>query len=138
MKNYILDLNLIDLISEKHKALREEVNRRSSHGLNQTETHILAKLELHSMLSISEISRLINISRQGTQKCINGLLAEDYVESVQVEGNTRDKNLTLTEKGAETCRSLLKIKLDLESQIADKIGQEQVELLKKLLTDDWL
>ncbi|WP_019912586.1 MarR family winged helix-turn-helix transcriptional regulator [Paenibacillus sp. HW567] len=138
MKNYILDLNLIDLVSEKHKALREEVNRRNSHPLNQTETHILAKLELHSMLSISEISRLINISRQGAQKCINGLLAEDYVESVQVEGNTRDKNITLTGKGAEACRSMLQIKLDMEQQIANRLGPEQVELLKTLLTEDWL
>ncbi|MFD2880669.1 hypothetical protein ACFTAO_39580 [Paenibacillus rhizoplanae] len=40
----------------------------SSEPLNKTETHILAMLEQHGVLSISEISRLISISRQGTQK----------------------------------------------------------------------
>ncbi|MGN7764366.1 MarR family winged helix-turn-helix transcriptional regulator [Paenibacillus sp. P32E] len=138
MKDYIQNLNLIDLISEKHKALREEVNGRSSYPLNKTETHILAMLELHSLLSISEISRLIHISRQGAQKCINGLLAEEYVKIAQVVGNARDKHITLTGKGSEACRSMLEIKVEMERQIIDRLGQEQVELLKKLLTEEWL
>ncbi|WP_379159970.1 MarR family winged helix-turn-helix transcriptional regulator [Paenibacillus sp. sgz5001063] len=138
MKDYIQKLNLIDLISEKHKALREEVNGRSSYSLNKTETHILAMLELHTRLSISEVSRLIHISRQGAQKCINGMLDEEYVTIVQVEGNVRDKHIALTGKGAEACRNMLEIKVDMERQIIDRLGKEQVELLKKLLTEEWL
>lgn len=138
MKPYILDLNLIDLISEKHKILRETVTGLSDHSLNHTETHILAKLELHGILSISEISRIINISRQGAQKCMNGLLEEGYVEIVQVQGNSRDKNLTLTPKGLAVCQSLLEIKNQMEQRIAEKIGLDHMEMLKKVLSEDWL
>ncbi|WNS43187.1 MarR family transcriptional regulator [Paenibacillus sp. MMS20-IR301] len=138
MKEYIQDLNLIDLLSEKHKVLRDKVNLLSGEPLNKTETHILAMLELHEMLSISELSRMISISRQGTQKTINNLLAEGYAGTAAVEGNNRDKHIVLTEKGAAACRSMLEIKQGIEAEIAAKIGKEQVENLRRLLTADWL
>ncbi|WP_310830146.1 MarR family winged helix-turn-helix transcriptional regulator [Paenibacillus pedocola] len=138
MKDYIRDLNLIDLVSEKHKVLREQVTRLSGDPLNHTETHILAKLELHGRLSISEISRQISISRQGAQKSINVLLDEGYVKTVQVEGNSRDKYIVLTSKGIEMCRRMLEIKQGIEQEIAARIGSEQVQLLKQLLAEDWL
>lgn len=40
MKEYIRGLNLIDLVSEKHKVLREKVSSDSGDPLNHTETHI--------------------------------------------------------------------------------------------------
>lgn len=138
MKEYIRGLNLIDQVSEKHKVLREKVTELSGDKLNHTETYILAKLELHSRLSISEISRQINISRQGAQKNINVLLDEGYVETVQVEGNSRDKYIALTPKGAEVCQRMLDIKQTIEQEIAARIGADQVKLLKALLAEDWL
>ena len=138
MKEYILGLNLIDLISEKHKVLRDKVNEASGETLNKTETHILAMLELHGMLSISEISRLIGISRQGTQKTINNLLAEGYVDTAPKAGNSRDKPIVLTSRGIQVCSSMLEIKQNIEAEIAAKIGRDQVEMLRKLLTEEWL
>ncbi|QUL54130.1 winged helix-turn-helix transcriptional regulator [Paenibacillus tritici] len=138
MNEYISGLNLVDLISEKHKVLRDKVNEMSGEPLNKTETHILAMLELHGTLSISEVSRLIGISRQGTQKTINNLLAEGYVDTAAKEGNSRDKPILLTLKGAEACRSMLEIKQTIEAEITARIGKEQVEILRKLLTQVWL
>ena len=138
MKEYIRGLNLIDLVSEKHKVLREKVSAGSGDPLNHTETHILAKLELHGRLSISDISRRISISRQGAQKVVNSLLEQGYVETVQVEGNSRDKYISLTAGGLEVCRRMLEIKQRIEQEIAAKIGTEQVKLLKQLLAEDWL
>ncbi|WP_150269070.1 MarR family winged helix-turn-helix transcriptional regulator [Paenibacillus tepidiphilus] len=138
MKDYFLELNLIDLMSEKHKALREKLDERSGSPLNHSETHVLAKLELHGKLSISAISRMINISRQGAQKCVNGLLAEGYVEIAQVAGNSRDKHIVLTPKGLETGRKLLECKQDVERSITEKLGAQRVQELKRLLAEDWL
>ncbi|WP_342562919.1 MarR family transcriptional regulator [Paenibacillus sp. FSL R7-0345] len=138
MKEYILGLNLIDLVSEKHKVLREKVSSSSGDPLNHTETHILAKLELHGRLSISDISRRISISRQGAQKVINALLERGYVETVQVEGNSRDKYITLTPEGQKVCDRMLEIKQTIEQEIAARIGGDQVKLLKQLLAEDWL
>ncbi|WP_151737053.1 MarR family winged helix-turn-helix transcriptional regulator [Paenibacillus tengchongensis] len=138
MKDYFHELNLIDLLSEKHKALRDKLDENSGNPLNHTETHVIAKLELHGTLSISAISRMINISRQGAQKCVNGLLAEGYAEIAQAAGNGRDKHIALTSKGLETSRKLLECKQDIERNIAEKLGAERVESLKRLLAEDWL
>ena len=132
------ELNLIDLLSEKHFTLRKKVIDSFEEELNKTETHILAILEAHHTLSISEISRIINLSRQGAHKSVQGLLSRGYVRGVQIEDNLRDKYLTLTEKGLQANAHMLNIKQQLEHEITHKLGVSNVELLKKLLKEDWL
>ncbi|WP_339316133.1 helix-turn-helix domain-containing protein [Paenibacillus sp. FSL R10-2734] len=138
MDNHLQEMNLIDLLSEKHLVLRKIVTDQDPDQINKTESHILAVLEAHQMLSISEISRIINISRQGTHKSIQGLLSRDYVEAVEVEGNQRDKNIILTQKGIECNQRMMITKIELEQRIADKLGAANVELLKALLKEEWL
>jgi DNA-binding MarR family transcriptional regulator len=138
MDNHLQEMNLIDLLSEKHLVLRKIVTDQDPDQINKTESHILAVLEAHQMLSISEISRIINISRQGTHKSIQGLLSRNYVEAVEVEGNQRDKNIILTQKGIECNQRMMVTKIELEQRIANKLGAANVELLKSLLKEEWL
>ncbi|KTD85623.1 MarR family winged helix-turn-helix transcriptional regulator [Paenibacillus etheri] len=138
MDNHLQEMNLIDLLSEKHLVLRKIVTDQDPDQINKTESHILAVLEAHQMLSISEISRIINISRQGTHKSIQGLLSRNYVEAVEVEGNQRDKNIILTQKGIECNQRMMITKIELEQRIANKLGAANVELLKSLLKEEWL
>ncbi|MRN52920.1 MarR family winged helix-turn-helix transcriptional regulator [Paenibacillus monticola] len=132
------DMNLIDLLSEKHLALRKRVTQMDPDNINKTESHILAVLKIHTMLSISEISRIIGISRQGTHKSIQGLLSHGYVETAEVAGNQRDKHIVLSPNGVECNRKILVIKKQLEQQIISKLGHKNVELIKTLLKEDWL
>ncbi|AIQ73526.1 MarR family protein [compost metagenome] len=138
MNKQLQKMNLIDLLSEKHLALRKIVTDKDPDQINKTESHILAVLEAREMLSISEISRIIHISRQGTHKSIQGMLSRGYVEAVEVEGNQRDKNIVLTPKGIECNNRMMITKIELEQQIAAKLGVTNVELLKSLLKEDWL
>ncbi|MEF2967026.1 MarR family winged helix-turn-helix transcriptional regulator [Paenibacillus sp. M1] len=138
MNDHMNQSNLIDLISDKHTALRKQVGDLSDDGINKTEAHILAVLEAYHKLSISEVARKIGISRQGTHKSIQGLLAGEYIEVAHGQGNERDKQIVLTPKGADYCRQTAIIKDRLERQIADKLGKDQVELLKKMLREPWL
>ncbi|MEK5253764.1 helix-turn-helix domain-containing protein [Paenibacillus sp. FSL F4-0125] len=138
MENHLQEMNLIDLLSEKHLVLRKIVTDQDPDQINKTESHILAVLEAHQMLSISEISRIINISRQGTHKSIQGLLSRNYVEAVEVEGNQRDKNITLTQKGIACNQRMMVTKIELEQKISNKLGVANVELLKALLKEEWL
>lgn len=138
MNNPLQDMNLIDLLSEKHLALRKIVNDKDPDQINKTESHILAVLEAHQRLTISEISRIIHISRQGTHKSIQGLLARGYVQTTKVEGNLRDKYIVLTSKGIECNQRMLVTKMELEQKIASKLGTTNVELLKALLKEEWL
>jgi DNA-binding MarR family transcriptional regulator len=130
-------LGLIDLISEKHLELRQKLHEMNGQDLNKTEAHILTILKRQGPQPIPEVSRLINISRQGVHKCVQGLLAGQFVEAFQVEGNLRDKHIVLTAKGDAYCTSMEATKTLLEQQIAERIGQERVDLLKGLLKDDW-
>ncbi|ASA20805.1 MarR family winged helix-turn-helix transcriptional regulator [Paenibacillus donghaensis] len=138
MNKNLQEMNLIDLLSEKHLALRKRVTELYPDSINKTESHILAVLEARQMLSISEISRIINISRQGTHKSIQGLLSQGYVEAVDVAGNNRDKHIVLSSKGLECNKKMLILKKQLEQQIIDKLGNSHVELIKTLLKEDWL
>lgn len=138
MDNHLQEMNLIDLLSEKHLVLRKIVTDQDPDQINKTESHILAVLEAHQMLSISEISRIINISRQGTHKSIQGLLSRNYVEAVEVEGNQRDKNIILTQKGFACNQRMMVTKIGLEQKISNKLGAANVELLKALLKEEWL
>ncbi|MCL6604421.1 MAG: winged helix-turn-helix transcriptional regulator [Paenibacillus sp.] len=138
MNNYLQEMNLIDLLSEKHLTLRKKVIDSISDDLNKTETHILAILEFHQRLSISEISRILNLTRQGTHKSIQGLLSSGYVQGVDVENNYRDKHIALTSKGLEANKNMMVIKKQFEQQIINKLGEANVELMKALLIENWL
>ncbi|WP_028591018.1 MarR family winged helix-turn-helix transcriptional regulator [Paenibacillus massiliensis] len=138
MENIYPDLNLIDLISEKHLALRRAVGELDGNRLNKTETHILSILERHEPMSISEISRRIHISRQGTHKSIQGLLAQDMIATTDTKANQRDRNVTITQKGRDYNHQLLAFKLELEQQIVLRLGEAKISAIKSILSEEWL
>ena len=55
-----------------------------------------------------------------------------------MDGNNRDKLLVLTKKGQDYCCEMLILKQQVEEEIKNKLGHENVELLKKLLRKDWI
>ncbi|MNW31254.1 MarR family protein [compost metagenome] len=138
MENIYPDLNLIDLISEKHLALRKAVGELDGNRLNKTETHILSILERQEPMSISEIGRRIHISRQGTHKSIQGLLAQNMITTTDTKENQRDRNVTITQKGRDYNRQLLEMKLELEQQIVLRLGEEKIAAIKSILNEEWL
>ncbi|WP_018885670.1 MarR family winged helix-turn-helix transcriptional regulator [Paenibacillus massiliensis] len=138
MENIYPDLNLIDLISEKHLALRRAVGELDGNRLNKTETHILSILERYEPMSISEISRRIHISRQGTHKSIQGLLAQNMIITTDTKENQRDRNVTITQKGRDYNRQLLELKLELEQQIVLRLGEDKIKVIKSILSEEWL
>jgi len=55
-----------------------------------------------------------------------------------IEGNNRDKLLTLSKKGKEYCKEMLILKQQVEEEIINNIGYENVEFLKNLLRKSWI
>lgn len=141
MDDYIKELNLIDLLSEKHKKLRREVMKlwleSDGNEITDTESHMLGMLERKSM-TVAESARKINISRQATHKCAKKLIDLGFIKIEHIEGNKRDKLISLTEKGEEYCSEMLKIKERIEEEISKKLRHKNVEMLKKLLREDWI
>jgi len=88
-------------------------------------------------LSISELSRVIGISRQAVHNSIKILSEDGLVESVDSPSNRKIKVVQLTEHGKEILVQRNIIMKRVEGKIIDKIGKEKFELLREVLSDDW-
>lgn len=141
MEDYLEDLNLIDLISEKHLVLRkkaEEVWRQvGGTEVSHTEAHLLARINQKS-IAIAKAAKALNISRQAMHKCAKQLEMRGYIQFVYQNGNTRDKFMILTDLGKAYCKESDTLKEKLEQEITERIGQKSVDILKAYLKKDWL
>ncbi len=141
MNGYKQHLNLVDLVSEQHQVLRTLVrnkwNERYCDDITQTESHILAIVETEN-ITVAEIARKINISRQAVHKSVQNLISRKYLDVRVIEGNQRDKLIILTEKGEEACKNMLAIKEEIENHIIMTFGQEKIKALKENLRENWL
>lgn len=133
------NLNIIDLISEKHIILRREVEdqwaEHEEEDISHTEALLLAKISM-GKISIAEVARQANISRQAMFKCAKKLEMRGYLEFVKSENN--NKYTKLTDKGKDYCKKSQELKEKLEKKISDSLGKEQLEVLKELLNKNWI
>ena len=136
MKN---SLTIIDLISEKHISLRREVEDRWSKSgeedISHTEAMLLAKINI-GRISLAEVARQANISRQAMHKCAKKLEEKGYLKFVISEGN--HTYTELTQKGIIYCEKSNELKNKIEKEISENIGVENVEIIKKLLNTEWI
>ncbi|MGG7177402.1 MarR family winged helix-turn-helix transcriptional regulator [Clostridium paraputrificum] len=133
------DLNIIDLISEKHIILRREVEDRwaesEEEDISHTEGLLLAKINM-GKISIAEVARQANVSRQAMFKCAKKLELRGYLKFVISESN--NKYTELTDKGKDYCKKSQELKEKLEEEIADALGKDKVGILKELLNKNWI
>ena len=135
----IENLNIIDLISEKHIALRREVEERwresSEEDITHTEAMLLAKINM-GKISLAEVARQANISRQAMHKCAKKLEDKGYLKFVSNENN--QTYTTLTEKGALYCKKSNELKERIEKEIEDILGKENMKIIKSMLEKKWI
>ncbi|WP_294133980.1 MarR family winged helix-turn-helix transcriptional regulator [uncultured Clostridium sp.] len=135
----IKKLNIIDLISEKHITLRREVEERWSESgeedITHTEAMLLAKINM-GKISLAEVARQANVSRQAMYKCAKKLEVKGYLEFIASESN--QTYTCLTEKGVLYCKKSNELKDIIEEEITQKLGEENMKLIKKLLECEWI
>ena len=135
----INNLNIIDLISEKHIALRREVEERWSKGgeeeVTHTEAMLLAKINM-GRISLAEVARQANISRQAMHKCAKKLEDKGYLKFIASESN--QTYTELTEKGVLYCKKSDELKKKIENEISEIIRYENVKIIKDLLKEEWI
>lgn len=85
-----------------------------------------------------ETSRRIHLSRQGTHKSVQSLLLREFIATVNIKDNQRDRYLKITPKGLECNQQLLEIKMELEQRIQKKLGKEKLALIKTIFQENWL
>lgn len=133
------DLNIIDLVSEKHIVLRREVEDRwleeNEEEISHTEAMLLAKISM-GKISIAEVARQANVSRQAMFKCAKKLESRGYLKFKKTESNS--KYTELTEIGKEYCKKNNELKLIIEKEIEKNIGKENLEIIKEILKKRWI
>lgn len=135
------NLDLIDAISERHIQLRRITeklwNDNSSIYISNSEWFILSRIYEKKQPTISSVTKRVDISRQATHKFMKQLEAKGLVEIKNVENNKKEKYIQLTSLGEECYQKNEALKAGLEQKISTVIGEEQVQLLKKILDLDW-
>jgi DNA-binding MarR family transcriptional regulator len=134
------NLDLIDLLSERHGLVREIAekswNDNSEIYISNSEWYIMSRIyKKHP--TISYVSKNVSISRQATHKFIKSLEAKGLVEIHNVENNKKEKSIKLTPLGEECYEKNEALKATLEKKIASRIGEDKLELLKGILKADW-
>ena len=134
------NLDLIDLLSERHIAIRRisesAWNDASEIHISNSEWYIMAKI-YKKQPTIASVTKNVDISRQAIHKFIKSLAAKELVEVQNVENNRKEKCIRLTALGEEYYEKHEALKVQLENKIAEKIGKEQMKALKDILRADW-
>lgn len=140
MSSNFRNLNIIDLISEKHAKLRRMVIEtwveRGEERVSDTESYMIALIEKNE-LTVAQIGKIIGISRQGAHKCAKGLIERGYIIIENQDVNSRNKILSLTEKGLRFCKETLILKEEFETNIINSIGEDKLKILKECLSESW-
>lgn len=140
MNPVLQHLDLIDLLSERHGQLRgiaEKLwNETSEIAISNSEWYIMSRI-YKRQTTIANVSKNVDITRQATHKFIKNLKAKGLVNVMDGENNKKEKRIELTPLGEECYEKNEDLKATIEKQIIEKIGDEQVELLKKVLKMDW-
>lgn len=134
------DLDLIDLISERHNQLREwiehEWNTSGNIPISNSEWFVLARV-YKKMPTISQLAKQLNISRQAAHKLVKKLDIKGLVKVTTLENNRKDRFVQLTPLG-ESCYQMNEAyKARLEEKIAAAIGDAELETLKRVLAAEW-
>lgn len=134
------NMDLIDLLSERHIATRRisesAWDDASEIHISNSEWYIMARI-YKKQPTIAYVTKNVDISRQAIHKFIKNLAAKGLVEVQNVENNKKEKCIRLTALGEECYEKNEALKVQLENKIAEKIGSDQMKVLKEILKADW-
>lgn len=87
--------------------------------------------------TISELSRVIGVSRQATHKSIQILKEDGFVYTTDSPTNKKVKIIKLTEFGKEMLNLRETVMDRVEDRISQKIGEDKLQVIKDILSEDW-
>lgn len=138
---FLTTLGLVDLISEKHKQLRQKTMQRIENqfvaAFSEMDIYLISLVGFEP-ISVSESARYMNVSRQAAHKHVKYLASLGFVDLATSPTNRRKKIITLTESGKQLGEQVNAIKAGVELELKERLGGEYYSLMTSLLKDDWL
>ena len=83
--------------------------------------------------SISDLARVIGISRQAVHNTVHKLIDKGLVELIPAPDNDRDKLVAVTQLGQETRKVAAKNLRQIEAEFESRIGKRKLEQLRAIL-----
>lgn len=141
MSDLLQDLDIFDLLSERHvqlrKTLEELWNAHSDLPISNSEWFIISRIYQKQSTTITDLAKHVDITRQATHKFIRRLEEKGLVDIKDSESNKRVKILRLSPLGIECYEKYKSLKTELEIRMAETIGKVNMEKLKEILLLDW-
>jgi DNA-binding MarR family transcriptional regulator len=101
-------------------------------GLSISQYSLLKHIQFLSPVSVSDLAVIIRLDRTTLVRNLKPLEAASYIADVSKKG-ARNRQLQLTEKGAEKCSEADRLWVDAQNLIERNMGKENVEKLTSLL-----
>ncbi|MEO4054356.1 MarR family transcriptional regulator [Solibacillus sp. CAU 1738] len=140
MKYEMQNLDVIDLLSERHEILRrlaeDKWNNNNNIYISNSEWCILGRI-YKKQPTISDVAKGVDFSRQATHKFIKSLEAKGLVEVSNVQHSKKHKAIRLTEFGEICYEKNALYKAEIEQQLVNTLGEVQVSNLKNILNLNW-
>ena len=99
-------INITRVLSDTLKDTARELHEENS--LSVSERSILLDLRKYGPLTVPDLARRREVSRQFIQATVNPLLAEGVLETRDNPAHRRSKLMALTEKGTQLIRQIMK------------------------------
>lgn len=94
-------------------------------------------LAFEQVTTLSKLAHQMQVSRQAVQKTVASLVELELIQLQTCPENGAAKVLIVTERGQLMQLKYQQIRSDIEAQLLQRLGPEQVALLKQILQQQW-
>lgn len=98
------------------------------------EGRVLTMVSGPGQMTISDVGRMLGITRQGASKIVAQLRQSGYLDVTPSPGDGREKILSLTPRAVEFLAALRKAARTVENRLRRRIGPDGVAQLREFLT----
>ena len=134
------DEHLIDLLLRRFSWMEAALSKRLAAGgwakLTRPQIMLFAYLQGPGSSS-SEIARHLRISRQAVHQMVKELEAQGLIKQIPDPDRGNAKLIIKTEKGYQLNDIAREYLRDIDQMVADRIGKEEMELLRTILLSSW-
>jgi DNA-binding MarR family transcriptional regulator len=115
-----------DFTAEPDRILRQ-------HNFGRAHHRVLHFVGQNPGITVSELLRILKVTKQSLSRVLGGLVRQGYIENRQGRSDRRQRQLFLTDTGAELERKLLRVQQDRVARAYRSAGAEAVAGHRKVL-----
>lgn len=140
LKYELHNRDVIDLLSERYETLRQLAENKwavnNTIYISNSEWTIMGRI-YNEQLTIADVAKDVDFSRQATHKFIKSLEVKELVEVSSVQHSKKHKAIRMTEFGKTCYEKNILYKREIEQQLIRTLGEVEVTKLKEILTLNW-